>query len=63
MEYVINKAKLLNVNSIHLNVHVENETALNFYKKFDFTIISTVPNYYVHLHSSDAYLLRKEISK
>lgn len=61
-DFVFSKAKDLNVDSISLNVHVENESALNFYKKFDFSLISTIPNYYVHLKPSDAYLLRKNMN-
>ena len=45
------------------HVQVNNETALSFYKKFGFEIISTATEYYRRLEPSDAYLLEHSFKK
>jgi len=45
------------------HVQVNNETALSFYKKFSFKIISTASNYYQRLEPADAYLLERQLTK
>ncbi|CAF1055969.1 unnamed protein product [Rotaria sp. Silwood1] len=52
-----------NIDSIYLHVQVNNETALSFYKKFGFQIISTAVEYYRRLEPSDAYLLERSLKK
>ncbi|CAF0966478.1 unnamed protein product [Adineta steineri] len=52
-----------NVDSIYLHVQINNETALAFYKKFAFEIISTATDYYRRLEPSDAYLLERKLNK
>jgi hypothetical protein len=42
---------------------VNNETALSFYKKFGFQIISTATEYYRRLEPCDAYLLERSLKK
>lgn len=59
-EYINN-----NTNKISLYVHVENETAINFYKKNGFEIDKTVPNYYgqkiTGYVSHDAHFMIKKL--
>lgn len=45
------------------HVQVNNETALSFYKKFGFQVISTAVEYYRRLEPSDAYLLERSLKK
>jgi len=52
-----------NIDSIYLHVQINNETALAFYKKFAFEIISTTTDYYRRLEPSDAYLLERKFNK
>jgi len=52
-----------NIDSIYLHVQVNNETALSFYKKFGFQIISTATEYYRRLEPCDAYLLERSLKK
>jgi hypothetical protein len=43
------------------HVQINNETALSFYKKFNFQIISTATEYYRRLEPCDAYLLERSL--
>jgi len=52
-----------NIDSIYLHVQVNNDTALSFYKKFGFEIISTATEYYRRLDPCDAYLLERSLKK
>jgi hypothetical protein len=45
------------------HVQVNNDTALSFYKKFGFEIISTATEYYRRLEPCDAYLLERSLKK
>jgi hypothetical protein len=45
------------------HVQINNETALSFYEKFAFEIISTATDYYQRLEPSDAYLLERKLNK
>jgi ribosomal protein S18 acetylase RimI-like enzyme len=46
---------------ICLHVQVNNRTAIEFYKRFGFSISSVSPNYYLKLDPSDAYILYKDL--
>ncbi|CAF0860187.1 unnamed protein product [Adineta ricciae] len=52
-----------NVDSIYLHVQIDNYTALSFYKKFGFEIVSKAMDYYRRLEPSDAYLLERKFKK
>ncbi|CAF0857413.1 unnamed protein product [Adineta ricciae] len=52
-----------NVDSIYLHVQIDNYTALSFYKKFGFEIVSKALDYYRRLEPSDAYLLERKFKK
>jgi len=45
------------------HVQINNETALSFYKKFGFQIISTATEYYRRLEPCDAFLLGRSLKK
>lgn len=53
---------LLSLNTSR-HVQVNNDTALSFYKKFGFQVISTATEYYRRLEPSDAYLLECSLKK
>lgn len=46
---------------IGLHVLIDNEPAIEFYKKMGFTIKNTRKNYYPNLPVSDAYLMVKDL--
>lgn len=49
-----------NINALSLNVHVENEGGLSFYKAYGFKNVETLKNYYfgsLNAKSQDAYRL------
>ncbi|CAF1032004.1 unnamed protein product [Adineta ricciae] len=52
-----------NIDSIYLHVQINNETALAFYKKFGFQVISIATEYYRRLEPCDAYLLERSLKK
>lgn len=49
------------VESVYLNVQVNNDEALQFYKSFGFEVKQIVKNYYTRVEPRDAYLLVKEL--
>lgn len=56
----------LEFENIHLtsrHVQVNNESAIEFYKKFGFEIVETKKQYYKRIEPSDAYVLQKTIKK
>jgi ribosomal-protein-alanine N-acetyltransferase len=52
-------SKLYDVTEVYLEVRVSNVVAVNLYKKFGFTIIQVLPEYY--LDGEDAYLMAKQL--
>ncbi|CAF0738500.1 unnamed protein product [Didymodactylos carnosus] len=52
-----------NIDSIYLHVQVNNDTALSFYKKFGFQIVSTATEYYRRLEPCDAFVLEHTLKK
>ena len=54
-------AKDGNLNSVVLHVQVNNEGALDFYKKFGFEIVETKEAYYKRIEPADAHVLEKKI--
>ncbi|XP_033641369.1 N-alpha-acetyltransferase 50-like [Asterias rubens] len=54
-------AKDGNVNNIYLHVQINNESAIEFYKKFDFEIIETKEHYYKRIEPADAHVLQKTL--
>lgn len=49
-----------NCKSVQLHVHVANEDATEFYKKFGFDVKERIGGYYKYLKPPDALLLQKD---
>ncbi|CAD5125917.1 DgyrCDS14099 [Dimorphilus gyrociliatus] len=47
-------------NSVYLHVQVNNDDAIEFYKKFDFEVTEKRENYYKRIEPPDAYVLEKK---
>ena len=58
LEYAINDCKNNNVINISLEVNINNISAINLYKKFDFKIEAIREKYF---NNDDAYLMVKEV--
>ena len=58
ISFLINLMKLL----IQRHVQVNNEIAIEFYKKFGFEIVEKKEQYYKRIEPSDAYVLKKSFS-
>lgn len=52
-----------NFDSVFLHVQVNNESAIEFYKKFGFEIVETKQKYYKRIEPADAHVLQKTLSK
>ena len=50
-----------NFDSIFLHVQVNNEGAIDFYKKFGFDIVETKEHYYKRIEPADAHVLQKSL--
>ena len=59
LEEIINIAKNKNMKSITLEVNVNNNIAINLYKKYDFKEVGIRPKYYNNI--DDALIMTKEI--
>ena len=53
-------ARNIEVEKISLEVNVNNEAAINLYKKFGYKEVRLIKNYYDRL-KEDAYLMQKEL--
>uniref|UniRef100_A0A1A9VU34 N-terminal methionine N(alpha)-acetyltransferase NatE n=1 Tax=Glossina austeni TaxID=7395 RepID=A0A1A9VU34_GLOAU len=51
-----------NFDSIFLHVQINNDGALEFYKKFGFEIVETHKHYYKCIESTDAFVLEKTLT-
>ncbi|KAI1286004.1 N-alpha-acetyltransferase 50 [Halotydeus destructor] len=63
LEHVLRIANNDKFDGIFLHVQISNETAINFYKKFDFEIIETKEHYYKRIEPADAHVLQKTLRK
>lgn len=50
-----------NFDSIFLHVQVNNDSAIEFYKKFGFEIVETKQHYYKRIEPADAHVLQKTL--
>ncbi|CAG9101061.1 hypothetical protein JYU34_013459 [Plutella xylostella] len=50
-----------NFDSVFLHVQVNNEGAIDFYKKFGFEIVETKEHYYKRIEPADAHVLQKTL--
>lgn len=58
LEYVINDCKINNVINISLEVNINNISAINLYKKYNFKIETVRKKYF---NNDDAYLMVREV--
>ncbi|XP_069961316.1 N-alpha-acetyltransferase 50 isoform X1 [Cherax quadricarinatus] len=64
LEHVLNFVEREgNFNSIFLHVQVNNDGALDFYKKFGFEVVETKQHYYKRIEPADAHVLQKTLVK
>jgi len=62
VEHVLNYVtKDGNFDSIFLHVQVNNEGAIDFYKRFGFEIVETKQHYYKRIEPADAHVLQKSL--
>ncbi|XP_063977210.1 probable N-acetyltransferase san [Diachasmimorpha longicaudata] len=62
VQHVLNYVKKdENFDSIFLHVQVNNEGAIDFYKKFGFEIVATKQQYYKRIEPADAHVLQKTV--
>lgn len=62
VEHVLNfVTKDGNFDSIFLHVQVNNESAIEFYKKFGFEVVETKQHYYKRIEPADAHVLQKTL--
>nr|CAD7455129.1 unnamed protein product [Timema tahoe] len=62
LEHVLNYVQQDgNFDSIFLHVQVNNEGAIDFYKKFGFEIVETKEHYYKRIEPTDAHVLQKTL--
>lgn len=54
---------MININVLFFNRHVQvnNEGAIDFYKKFGFEIVETKQHYYKRIEPADAHVLQKTL--
>ncbi|KAF7992306.1 hypothetical protein HCN44_001631 [Aphidius gifuensis] len=63
VQHVLNYVnKDANFDSIFLHVQVNNEGAIDFYKKFGFEIVATKNQYYKRITPPDAHVLQKTLN-
>ncbi|CAH0386088.1 unnamed protein product [Bemisia tabaci] len=62
VEHVLNYVeKDGNFDSVYLHVQLNNDGAIEFYKKFGFEIVETKEHYYKRIEPADAYVLEKNL--
>ncbi|MFN7662262.1 MAG: GNAT family N-acetyltransferase [Alphaproteobacteria bacterium] len=61
MEKIFSYLKHEQIQRIFLEVSVENEPALSFYRNFDFEITGIRKNYYSHKTNKSAHIMQKNI--
>jgi ribosomal protein S18 acetylase RimI-like enzyme len=61
LEHVLDQASKYHheIKSVYLHVQTSNDDAVNFYKKFGFEIIETLPNYYTKVEPASCYVLSR----
>lgn len=63
-EHILEQAKVAkNISKVYLHAQTTNNRAIEFYKKYDFEIVSTEKDYYKNIEPRDAYLLSKTIEQ
>ena len=64
VEHVLNYVKKdNNFDSIFLHVQINNQDAIDFYKRFGFEIVETKQHYYKRIEPADAHVLQKSLKE
>lgn len=62
VEHVLNYVKKdNNFDSIFLHVQINNQDAIDFYKRFGFEVVETKQHYYKRIEPADAHVLQKSL--
>ncbi|XP_053213079.1 N-alpha-acetyltransferase 50-like [Panonychus citri] len=61
LQHVLSYAEKNDLDGLFLHVQINNEGAINFYKKFGFEIIDVKENYYKRIEPAAAYVLQKDL--
>ncbi len=51
-----------NFESVFLHVQINNDSAIEFYKRFGFDIVETKEQYYKRIEPADAHVLEKKVN-
>jgi len=63
VETIISYAeKRKDIGDIFLHVQISNNYAIEFYKRFGFQIVGTIPKYYKRIQPADCYILSRPIA-
>jgi len=64
VQTILNYAdKRKDINEIYLHVQVNNNYAINFYKRFGFEVGETLFNYYKRIQPPDCFVLTKKVNR
>lgn len=62
LQHILDQAKLAkDISKVCLHVQINNEKAVEFYKKNGFEVVCTEKDYYKNIEPADAYFLSKAI--
>lgn len=61
LEHVLDYASKKGIDNIYLHVQINNQGAIDFYKKFGFEIVDTKEDYYKRIEPSSALILKKKM--
>ncbi len=51
------------IKSVYLHVQTNNDSALDFYKRFEFRVTGTAEQYYKRIEPDSAYILERAVNQ